>query len=93
MDPRLNSLTIEKLLRSLLDFFLPRVCLACGRQLLESERHLCSSCAADLPLTFFESRTRNPMADRLNGRLLDEEVAGYLYAQFRCGQVFRPLAC
>ena len=80
MDPRLNSLTIEKLLRSLLDFFLPRVCLACGRQLLESERHLCSSCAADLPLTFFESRTRNPMADRLNGRLLDEEVAGYLYA-------------
>lgn len=80
MDPRLNSLNIEKLLRSLLDFILPRVCLVCGRQLLGSEDHLCSCCAADLPLTLFEARPHNPMADRLNGLLLDEEVTGYLYA-------------
>ena len=80
MDPRLNSLTFEKLLRSLLDFLMPRVCLVCGRQLLDSERHLCSCCAADMPLTFFESQTRNPMADRLNGLLLEEDGVGYLYA-------------
>ena len=80
MDPRLNSLDFEKLLRSLLDFLMPRVCLVCGRQLLGSERHLCSCCAADLPLTFFESQTHNPMADRLNGLLLEEEGVRYLYA-------------
>ena len=82
MDPRLNSLTIRKLLRSLADFLMPRVCLVCGRQLLDAEEHLCTSCMADLPLSYFEGLTRNPMADLFNKRLLESglDVPCYQYA-------------
>ena len=74
MDPRLTSLRLETLLIALPDLLMPRVCLVCGRQLLPSERHLCLGCEADLPLTHFERSSRNPMADRYNGRLVE---AGY----------------
>ena len=81
MDPRLTRLRLETLLRSLPDLLMPRVCLVCGKQLLPSERHLCVCCEADLPLTHFESNSRNPMADSYNARLV---VAGcgmcYQYA-------------
>lgn len=71
MDPRLTRLRLETLLRSLPDLLMPRVCLVCGRQLLPSERHLCVCCEADLPLTHFESNSRNPMADSYNARLVE----------------------
>lgn len=66
MDPRLTSLTLEKLLRALADFLMPRVCLACGRQLLASEEHLCTTCMAELPLTHYCGMSHNPMADKFN---------------------------
>ena len=71
MDPRLARLRLETLLRSLPDLLMPRVCLVCGRQLLPSERHLCVCCEADLPLTHFESNSRNPMADSYNAQLVE----------------------
>ncbi len=71
MDPRLTRLRLETLLRSLPDLLMPRVCLVCGRQLLPSERHLCVCCEADLPMTHFESNSRNPMADSYNARLVE----------------------
>ena len=80
MDPRLNFIDTEKLLLSLADFLLPRECLVCGRTLLASERHLCSCCLADLPLTLFEGMSHNPMADRMNGKLRDDGAAAYQYA-------------
>lgn len=82
MDPRLNSMTLKKLLLSLADLLMPRVCVVCGRQLISSEKHLCMSCMADLPLTYFEDRTRNPMADSFNKRLIESglEDHGYQYA-------------
>lgn len=81
MDPRLTTLKLETLLRSLPDLLMPRVCLACGRQLLPTERHLCLCCEADLPLTHFEDCSRNPMADRYNARLVDAGCGdSYQYA-------------
>ena len=80
MDPRLQNLTIEKLLTALGDLLMPRVCLACGRQLLPGEKHLCLSCMADLPLTHFCAMPRNPMADSFNGRLLGDGSGAYQYA-------------
>ena len=74
MDPRLNSLTTEKLLSSLADFLMPRVCLVCGRQLLVQERHLCLECMADLPLTHYWGLARNPMADKISSLLPESPV-------------------
>lgn len=57
--------------KDVLDFLLPRGCVVCGRELDVRERSICLDCLADLPLTFFSSRSRNPMADRFNALIQD----------------------
>ena len=75
----------------ILDIVMPRRCIACGRNLLVHEEHLCTWCRADLPLTFFWLQGRNAMADRFNlmlQREIDRKVQegedvnppGYAYA-------------
>ena len=54
---------------ALLDLFLPRICIACGRPLALLERHLCLFCLADLPRTGYAFQSRNGMADRFNALL------------------------
>ncbi len=66
MDVRVTGMSFRTLVQSLLDLLAPRVCAACGRQLLACEKHLCLECLADLPLTHFESMKYNPMADKFN---------------------------
>ena len=51
------------------DLMMPRACLACGRRLGMRERHLCLSCAADVPYTRFWMASHNPLADRFNAVL------------------------
>ena len=62
------------------DLLMPRTCPVCGRALGVEEKYICLSCEADLPLTFYWERTHNPMADRLNAALLDQEGMPYAYA-------------
>ena len=65
------------------DLFLPRECLACGRRLGVRERHLCLSCAADVPYTRFWLQPHNPLADRFNAvleRHRGTEPMDYAYA-------------
>ena len=65
------------------DLFMPRACLACGRRLGMRERHLCLSCAADVPYTRFWMASHNPLADRFNAvleRHRGTEPMDYAYA-------------
>ena len=65
------------------DLFMPRACLACGRRLGIRERHLCLSCAADVPYTRFWFSPHNPLADRFNAvleRHRGTEPMDYAYA-------------
>jgi predicted amidophosphoribosyltransferase len=65
------------------DLFMPRACLACGCKLGMRERHLCLSCAADVPYTRFWLQPHNPMADRFNAVLEHHrgtEPMDYAYA-------------
>jgi predicted amidophosphoribosyltransferase len=65
------------------DLFMPRECLACGRRLGMRERHLCLSCAADVPYTRFWLASHNPLADRFNAvleRHRGTEPMDYAYA-------------
>ena len=65
------------------DLFLPRACLACGCRLGVRERHLCLSCAADVPYTRFWLQPHNPLADRFNAvleRHRGTEPMDYAYA-------------
>ena len=74
---------LKYFIRALGDLFLPRECLACGRRLGMRERHLCLSCAADLPYTRFWLQPHNPLADRFNAvleRHRGTESMDYAYA-------------
>ena len=65
------------------DLVMPRACLACGRRLGMRERHLCLSCAADVPYTRFWMAAHNPLADRFNAvleRHRGTEPMDYAYA-------------
>ena len=65
------------------DLMMPRACLACGRRLGMRERHLCLSCAADVPYTRFWLAAHNPLADRFNAvleRHRGTEPMDYAYA-------------
>ena len=70
-------------LRALGDLLMPRECLACGCKLGMRERHLCLSCAADVPYTRYWLQAHNPMADRFNEvleRHRGTEPMDYAYA-------------
>ena len=62
---------------------MPRVCLACEGKLGMRERHLCLSCAADVPYTRYWLQPHNPLADRFNAvleRHRGTEPMDYAYA-------------
>lgn len=82
MDPRLKKLELKTSITALADFLLPRSCLVCSKTLLPQEKHLCLECLADLPLTHYQTRSRNPMADLLNAALPDEDRYAYASALF-----------
>ena len=70
-------------IRALGDLFMPRACLACGCRLGMRERHLCLSCAADVPYTRYWLQAHNPLADRFNAvleRHRGTEPMDYAYA-------------
>jgi len=58
-----------RLLRNVAEWVMPRECVVCGAPLLPSEEHICRHCASDIPLTRYEGREHNPMADALNARI------------------------
>ena len=66
------SSDVARTATALLDLFLPRACIACGRPLALFERHLCLFCLADLPRTGYAIQPRNGMSDRFNALLQDD---------------------
>ncbi len=60
---------IKRFLKAAADLMLPRMCAVCGRRLNLEERHICLGCLADMPLTRYWERGRNPMADKFNERI------------------------
>lgn len=80
-------------LRSLLDFFLPRACIICGKVLFHDETLICEKCAGDIPHTYFWILRNNPMADRFNEMIQEniENVKGHEKYAFAAALFFyRP---
>jgi len=69
MDKRLENVGIKRFLAAIADLAFPRVCIVCGCGLMPMEKHLCISCAADLPETRFSCMSHNQMADCLNEKI------------------------
>lgn len=64
--------SLEDIGTALLDIAMPRLCVVCGHELLLRERHICTDCLAQLPLTRFWNQSRNPMADKLNALIQND---------------------
>ncbi len=61
-------------LEALVDFLLPRGCEVCGKELYVFEKHICTECLANMPLTYFWI-TKNNMAEEVFwGRIKIERV-------------------
>ena len=62
-------MSLRYILQCLADLLFPRRCARCSIELFPSEKHLCLNCLAELPLTYYWKRERNPMADRFNAMI------------------------
>jgi len=68
------------------DLFYPRLCMACGRSLLEHERVICSYCIVQLPRTHFHNKINNPIETTFWGRA-DIKAATAYYKYTKEGKV------
>ncbi len=46
------------LIRDIIDFMFPRYCMVCDKRLALSEQHVCTSCLAKLPRTYYHKQTQ-----------------------------------
>lgn len=65
---------IGRLCTALLDLMLPRVCVVCACRLILPEKHICSSCLSDMPLTRNWDIRENEMSERFNA-LVEESLS------------------
>lgn len=64
---------------SLGDLFFPRMCLVCGSKLDIGTRHICASCADDIPFTYFWGWDGNPAEQRLAGAHVEQACSLFFY--------------
>ena len=64
---------------SLGDLFFPRMCLVCGSKLDIGTRHICASCADDIPFTYFWGWEGNPAEQRLAGAHVEQACSLFFY--------------
>lgn len=65
---------VRRGLKAALDFLLPRKCVVCESTLDPYEKYICNDCLEDLPRTYYWLRKFNPMADRFNALIQEEQV-------------------
>jgi ComF family protein len=75
-----------KIISYLVDLFYPKLCLSCGRKLLETERVICTHCKVDLPRTNFHLKKDNPVEILFWGRCNVYSAAAY-YRYLKGGNV------
>ena len=68
-----------KLLKDLFYLFYPNICANCKEQLLQNEKVICTFCRHDLPLTNFQSYTKNKVSRIFSGRITIEKAYALLF--------------
>ena len=76
-----------KRIASAIDILLPRTCIVCGARLLSAEHHICLTCMADMPLTYFWKQSHNPMSDRFNDIIQKNLINGKLAPPMSCHEM------
>ncbi|MFB1039785.1 MAG: phosphoribosyltransferase family protein [Polaribacter sp.] len=68
-----------KLLKDFFYLFYPNICANCSEQLLQNEKVICIFCRHDLPLTNFQSYTKNKVSRIFSGRITIEKAYSLLF--------------
>ena len=72
-------------LAGLRDLFFVRECAVCGAKLDSGERHLCSGCKEDIPLTYFWNYSENGAMETLGGRCHVHDAAALFFYRHDSG--------
>ena len=68
-----------EILKDLLQFFFPELCVACGQLLTSKEKVLCTSCFYHIPRTDFHKFSDNPVSQLFWGRVKIEYATSWFY--------------
>ena len=71
--------------QGLVELFFPRLCLVCGKPLIEGEKFFCLHCDIDMPRTGFHLRPDNAVKDMFWGLVTVERATAYLYYRRKSG--------
>ena len=64
---------------ALLDVLFPRVCPVCHKVLASHEKHICTKCLNDIPVTRFHTHNFNPMEQLFAGKVLIHRASGFFF--------------
>ncbi len=73
------KISVVSLLDDFLSLIYPRICMACGNNLLKHEDCVCTSCLYHLPKTSFHLENDNPVNKLFWGRVKLESSAAFYY--------------
>lgn len=68
-----------EILKDLLQFFFPELCVVCGQLLTSKEKVLCTSCFYHIPRTDFHKFSENPVSQLFWGRAEIESATSWFY--------------
>ena len=71
-----------KSLKNIFNLFYPSICICCDQHLLDQEKIMCIECRYDLPFIDNGDFTTNLLSQTLDGRVLIEKGASFLYYLF-----------
>ncbi len=80
---------ISYLLYDLLHLVYPKICVACGENLLSHEDHICTKCLYDLPKTNYHLSDSNPIEKLFWGRVKIFKACSFFF--FNKGSKFQKL--
>lgn len=72
----------EYIMTAFFDFLLPRECVVCGRELLVNEKHICTGCLDDMPMTYFWKNPGNGMSVKFNSRVAGSGVCREMHLPY-----------
>ena len=67
------------MLQGIVNLFYPRLCVFCNGNLLIAEKHICTACELDLPLTNFHLEKDNPLEKIFWGRTQLNRAFAFVY--------------
>ena len=72
-------MSIKDIFNSFIDTLFPRICPVCNNVLLSHEKHICTKCRIDIPITRYHMQEFNAMEQLFAGKTPIEKAVGYFF--------------